>query len=382
MRAKAAIGLVVGAIGGVLILTATFATPGCGGSSSSCAVGSEGCSCTAGGTCDTGLSCLSKRCVNAGATAGTSGGGSTGTAGTGGSVGSAGTGGSTGSAGTGGSTTAEAMCNTFTAYCDKINECAPLVVKLSYGSVEECRTRFAIQCKDAVKAPDSGLTANALAACGTALATATCEDVLYRKVAACNIVGGRSNGMACGTGAQCSSTYCAQSNAACGVCAALVGAGSACMVDDDCLAGLVCGNDAHCVTPAAAGSICNDNQPCIYGTYCRNGSCANGATAAGATCEGALATSCNILKGVYCDSTVAKCANIAFAANGDPCGIVSAKFTYCSKGTCIYADAVSTQGICGALAADGATCDATTFCEAPAICSSGKCKLPSSAACL
>lgn len=360
MRAKAAGVFVVGVLG-LVVAASGFVAQGCGGggSSSSCTVASEGCPCTAGGSCDTGLTCLSNVCVNTGGGAGTGGGG----------------------AGTGGGQTAEQMCSSFAGYCAKLNECAPALVKLSYGTVDECSARFAISCKDAVKAPDSGLTATAIAGCMAALPGATCDDVIYRKVAACAIKGTRSNGMACGTDEQCTTGYCAQSDNACGVCSAFVAAGATCQVTDDCQPGLECSSAGRCIVPGGAGMTCSETQTCRYGHFCEAGSCVLTAETAGATCNADLLSSCNVLKGRYCNGS-GVCANIGFAENGDPCGIVAAKFVTCSKGECIYPSAIATEGVCKALAADGATCDATTTCELPAVCISGKCKLPSSAACL
>jgi len=93
-----------------------FWASGCSSSSSgdSCAVGGESCPCTAGGTCDKGLACLSNRCVRtadggaattttAGAGGGSAGSSTTGptTTGSSGSAGTTGTGGAGGGAGSG-----------------------------------------------------------------------------------------------------------------------------------------------------------------------------------------------------------------------------------------------------------------------------------------
>jgi len=339
---------------------------GCGSSGSSCSVGAEGCPCTAGGACNPGFTCASNKCVNLSPDGGGAG---------------------TGGGGTGG--TAASACDTFTAYCEKINQCAPLLVKIGYGAVDECNARFKLSCVDATGAPGSGLTAATISACSTALSGASCSDVLYRKVTACNIAGTRANGMACGNNFQCTTGYCAQSDQACGVCSALVGAGNACMVDDDCEAGLVCNSANVCVLPGSAGGNCTDTQPCAYGLYClvndtgtNTGSCATVAETPGTTCNPTLAASCDILKGIYCDGSVSKCANLGFASPGDPCGLVGSKYTVCSMGECTYATAAATQGVCGALGADGAACGATTTCESPARCVNGHCALPSSSACL
>src|SRR5450432_2555224 len=374
MRVKAVAGFV--GVMGVVFVAAAMLAQGCGGSSpASCAVGKESCPCTPGGACDPGLTCASMKCVNLGTVDGGGTAGATGTAG-----GTAG-GGGAGTAGASGGT-AEAACANYGAVCQKINDCAPLVVKVGYGTVDKCIARSKLSCMDAFKAPDSGATAATIATCVAAIPAATCEDVIYRTLTACAIKGGRTNGSACGTAEQCMSGHCTNSDVMCGVCADYVGAGSACAVDEDCTPGLVCGGDLHCVTPAVAGSICNDNQPCKVGLYCRNGSCVNGAETPGATCEPTLAVSCDILKGIYCDATLGKCANLGFAPNGDPCGSVSGKLVVCAEGECIKTALTDAQGLCGSLAGDGAACDATTACEAPARCVAGHCKLPSSAACL
>ena len=71
-------------VGAVVLLGGFVWSTGCGSDpvagGSNCAVGSEGCACTPGGSCDNGLTCLSSKCVNAGA-AGT-GGSAAGTGGT------------------------------------------------------------------------------------------------------------------------------------------------------------------------------------------------------------------------------------------------------------------------------------------------------------
>jgi len=361
MRARVAAGFSLGVLGVVVVAAAVLAE-GCGGSSpASCAVGAEGCACTQTGVCDTGLTCASNKCVNLGTVDG--GGTDTG-----------------GAAGSGGN--ASAACDTFTAYCQKLNACAPAFVKIGYGTVDECNARFKLSCVDSTKAPDSGLTASTISACSAALSGAACTDVIYRKVTACNITGGRSNGMACGADSQCTTGYCAQSDGACGVCSALVGAGNGCMVDDDCQAGLVCNSASLCVLPGGAGGNCNASQPCAYGLYCLNNACATDSETPGGTCNPALAESCDILKGIYCDGSVSTCKNLGFGAPGDNCGLVAGQFVLCSTGQCIYPTVDATEGVCRGLAADGATCDATTLCEAPARCVSGHCKLTSSSSCL
>ena|GEM_PF-5133034 len=368
MRPESRSNLVV-VFGALAMLAGGVAFTGCGGDEkASCAVGSASCPCTSGGACNPGLSCsASNVCVGpavVGPTVGLDGG-------------------ATNDSGILPAVTppnAEAICANQSALCTKLNECAPLVLKGIYGTLEVCKDRQKISCVDAINAPASGLTSTTVNACLAALPAATCEDLIYRKVSACDIKGTRPNGGACGTDAQCLSGHCTQNNAACGVCAAHVNAGASCVEADDCEPGLDCSAE-RCVVPGAAGTICSDTQVCKYGLYCLNGSCVNTNTTAGANCADSP-FSCNILKGIYCNLAVGKCATLGFVGPGEPCGLVASKFVFCSAGDCIYPSVDADEGICGSYAGDGATCGDTTGCMEPAICIAGRCKLPSSSACL
>jgi hypothetical protein len=348
MRVRAAVAFVVGALGASAMLAGA-----CGGGGSSCTAGQESCACTGSGLCDTGLTCASNRCVNLGTTSGADGGGGDPTA----------------------------ACSALSAYCQKLNDCAPALVTLAYGTVDECSARLALSCADAVEAPGTGLTATTLAACAAALPGATCPDTIYRAITACRPKGSRANGLACGTDAQCQSGHCAQGDQACGVCAALVNAGDACMVDDDCQPGLVCGGSGACVVPAPAGGACSAAVPCAYGLYCNSGSCASAEETTGDACVPGLPQSCDLLAGLYCDDQTTLCETLGFGQAGDPCGLVGPVYVLCARGQCAYATAAATEGLCGGFAADGAACGDTTPCEAPARCISARCALPSSAQC-
>jgi hypothetical protein len=388
-----------------LVVAALFAQ-GCGGSSpAACQAGKERCACTPSGGCDTGLTCASKICVSVGGPGGSGGAGpagATGGAGAGGAagVGSGGAGGSGqagaggsggGSAGAGGgaagagtSTDANAACASFDVYCQRLNDCVPLLVTLAYGDVPGCTARFRIACVDAFKAPDTGMTAASISTCAAALPGATCEDIIYRNIPACQPKGKRANGAACGANGQCMSGYCAQGTGACGVCATLVAAGGSCLSGDDCQATLECGADGHCVTPGIAGALCDDNHPCRYGYYCTGtGSCATVKTTAGAGCV--ETGSCDILKGVFCNGTV--CAKIMTAQGGEPCGVVNmTSVAACFAGECASGtDVNTTEGTCALLAGDGEPCGPAATppvdCESPSRCINGRCALPSSSSC-
>ncbi|MDB4983384.1 MAG: hypothetical protein JWM82_4136 [Myxococcales bacterium] len=358
MRIKGTAGLVVGVLG-LVVVGAGVLAQGCGGGSSSkCDVGSESCPCTSGGICNSGLSCVSKTCVNLSGTDG-------------------------GAGGTTGSTDPDVACADVSKYCQKYNECAPLLLKIIYGSLDACSARLKLSCKDGFSAPKSGLTAANIAACSAALPAASCSDVVYRKVAACQYKGTTDNGGACGTGEQCKSGYCAQGTNACGVCADLLKAGNTCDEDSACEPGLICSDDGHCVLPSAGGTACSTNQPCTYGYYCSPGNtCAVATNDPGGACNDP--GSCNGFLSLFCSA--GSCKSIIFANAGSTCGAVGSDLVYCSGSDCNNPDATATTGVCAARAKDGEVCGDTTAngrsCQTPALCVSGHCKLPSSAACL
>jgi hypothetical protein len=411
MRARAAVGGGVGVLGVVAVLVAAASSllaEGCGGGGSSCSAGKEGCACNPSGLCEVGLTCASKRCVNLstidGGGAGTAGAGAAGTgggmagssaAGTGGGMAGAGSGGAgtagtgvagAGTAGTGagGSADPNAACTPLDAYCQKINECAPLAITLVYGDLAGCKARLKLSCVAQIKLADNGLTPASITACANAVATATCDDLLYRNIPACAPKGSRLAGAACGTGSQCTSTYCAATTATCGICAGLAPAGGDCTVDDDCKPQLVCGGLGLCVTPGGAGAACDDNTPCRYGYYCSGGTCAAARTTPGAPCT--ESGSCEILKGLFCNGTV--CARILTAQPGDACGVVGGtSVAACAAGDCISSDPVNdpNSGTCTSLAGDGEACGSAVStgvdCESPSTCTNGRCALPNGTTC-
>jgi hypothetical protein len=362
MRMKATAGFAVGLLGLVAVGAGVLAQGCGGGSSKTCDVGSESCPCTTGGICNAGLTCASMTCVKLGGTGGTDG----------------------GAGGTTGATDPDVACADVSKYCQKLNECAPFLLNVLYGSVDACSTRLKISCKDAFTAPKSGLTATSIAACSAALPAATCSDVIYRKVTACQHKGTADNGVACGTDEQCKTGHCKVSTTSCSVCGDFLQAGMMCLADNDCEPGLICSDDGHCVLPGAGGTACTANQPCTYGYYCTAaGTCAATTNEPGGACV--AAGSCNTLLNLFCTTTMS-CKNITFVAPGETCGIVGANLVFCSGASCNNPDPTAVTGVCAARAKDGEACGASTAndsgCTTPAVCVAGNCKLPNSAACL
>lgn len=339
-------------------------SPGCGSEDDSCAVGKESCACTSGGACDVGLVCASSRCVRLG---GSQDGGASD-----GAVGSPDTNMSLPEA-------PERACDNLGKLCEKLNACAPAGLQIAYGDLATCTARLKLDCIDGAKAPNTGLTFASAQSCISALATASCEDLLYRNIAACDFKGTRANGMGCGTDDQCQTGRCAKTAAVCGVCAALVKAGNKCGEDEDCEAGLVCSDDDVCVLPAAPGGACTDTQPCQLGYYCANNKCVAQASAPGADCDND--EGCDFTKGLFCRTELGKCQNLGFAKSGDTCGFISGSFAVCSAGATCSLSEGQLQGVCAAAAKDGEPCSDTTPCLEPARCVGGRCQLNNSSTC-
>jgi hypothetical protein len=340
---------------------------GCGDDdSTSCTPGTPACTCTAGGTCNAGLTCAAGKCVNAG----------------GSDAGAVDGPPADGPAPDGGpsETDPNVICASMLAYCQRFNECAPYFVGLEFGTVARCAERLKLSCVDAVLAPDSGLTGAAMAACAAALPAASCADLVYNNIAACNFAGTRPVGAACGTNEQCASGRCAKHDSTCGVCAERVADGAACLADLDCLAGRVCNGNDQCVLPAAAGAPCSASAPCGHATDCVAGTCQASATMAGPACT--AQGGCSLAHALYCTPS-SVCAAIPLNPPDGACDASTTSPALCAAGTCVLPP-VGDKGVCEGFAADGAPCGEQAedrLCQTPALCIGGRCSVPSSAAC-
>lgn len=285
------------------------------------------------------------------------------TAGTGGAGSSDGTGGAGGAGGGtttttgGGPATVDAACAALAkANCAKFGSCAPFLRDTLFTDEATCVARGTIACKSEFSAAEAAKTnAAKLASCATWYGTATCGDILNEALPTeCRPDPGTlAEGKACGSDAQCVSTFCKKDTAAdCGVCAAKVPAGGDC-VASACGDGLAC-LGGKCRTPGAEGAACSDMQPCGALLSCNNMKC--GAPAKiGEACSGA-GDSCDITVGALCSPFSNKCEAIKAAKAGEACGFISNAFVLCTGGaTCNTG--MMTMGTCVAPAADGAACD-------------------------
>jgi hypothetical protein len=285
----------------------------------------------------------------------------------------------------------QACSDLATNICNKLNSCAPFYVTIAYGSVSECTARAAIDCPQTISASGSGATASNVEACAQAYTSASCADLESNTApSACTIAGTLTAGAMCGASQQCvgPNGYCKTSaTAVCGTCATLSAAGAACTSNSDCQAGLVCGTAAGatmgaCVTAGAAGAMCDAGHPCGGTLVCYNTTCSAPVEAGGA-CD-ATAQNCDLTSGLYCNPTSKVCAQATTAAAGGSCGYSASANTYtlCSSGATCNGETATTQGTCGAVAADGAACGSNmATCTAPAICVNNVCTLPNPQSC-
>jgi hypothetical protein len=280
----------------------------------------------------------------------------------------------------------ETACNDFaTAYCDRVETCAPFYFKLGLSSHAQCVDRLKINCPAVFTANGTSATPERLSRCATDAKTLACDDVFARNTpASCkNEPGQLADGAACGVDAQCKNKLCRLGKGStCGACSTLTTAGGACERNEDCEPGLSCAQK-KCIALGKAGAACTDTSPCLQ-TYSCVGSICTPPLEAGVTCTPALKLEnnpCNFLKGLFCHLKTKVCTAIELVGPGSACGFINDTIVGCSAGDC-KTDATG-KGTCVAKAADGATCDDEKLpkCQEPARCANGVCKISNPADC-
>jgi hypothetical protein len=294
--------------------------------------------------------------------------------------GPSGTGGTSGSAGTSdtGALTFDKACNETSAFCDKIDACAPSLVKLLWGSAKTCAERLRISCLDDSMASGAMGTPADFVACANTVRGATCDAILNNAVS-CPNKGTLANGVACGANGQCGSGNCRKAgDATCGACGPRSTAGGACRENEDCEKGLLC-KSSLCLTPVDLGGACDARRPCRAPHYCKAGVCAAAGTG-GDPCT--TEDSCQTWNGFFCNTTAKVCQRFNSAGGGETCGLTTNPATFCGGAGDCRPNALS--GVCQAPAKDGEPCGSTAQnrkCLTPATCVSGVCKVPSASAC-
>jgi hypothetical protein len=282
-------------------------------------------------------------------------------------------------------------CRHATALCAKLDQCAPFLLKATYGDATKCADRLTTVCTAQSLSSGSGMTEANILACEASLATATCDDVFANNLPACAFHGTLADGATCGDGSQCASGFCSHGGNLCGVCAAKGAAGAACASgsNDECQTGLVCTSGKICAQPAAVGAACDDTtKPCLIGSFCTIAKTCALTVAVGQSCPGAYL---NVGDGTICLGQTS--AQIGTASAGQPCGLApsnGAPATLCAPGgvpACtllsggIQLFGLPTKGICAAPIDNGYTCTATDICQPGALCIAGTCQIPSGRYC-
>jgi len=288
----------------------------------------------------------------------------------------------------------QAAADTASAFCSRVDACAPAFISLLYGDVATCTSKFKTTIMGSLTATGTSANPTDMEACAQALPGASCEDVLGRNLPApCKAKPGTlPDGAACGDDAQCVGRLCnIAPGQICGVCSAPVAAGGACRSDDDCDTSLKCAGMANqlvCTARVAAGGACDASHPCQALLACKAGTCAT-PDPAGTACMTGQDT-CDSAHGVLCHPVNQTCAQLTFAKPGDACGLVGGGIALCQSGglsptpACSGLSAATMfMGTCQAPAADGAMCNDMTGprCVSPSICVSGACKIKDASGC-
>lgn len=304
-----------------------------------------------------------------------------------------------------GPSAAQACSDASHASCARLDACWKNGTTIQWGDVPTCESRMQLSCLAALAAPSTGRTTTSEESCAQAIPAESCTDFFDNsQPAPCRPpAGGLGNGAGCAFSAQCASAFCGFAPAAaCGTCQPAPTVGTSCANLESCGPGLVCANGA-CAAYASNGAQCNDGQPCGSGLTCvtppaaTNGTCMPVGTTVGAACDPKRQTNpvCDFTQGLYCEGTTKKCAALAFAGAGQPCGRIGTGFTACTGGSECVAGAPGADGgvssMCVAPVADGAACNTVSGppCARPARCvgsaldggASGKCAIADATQC-
>jgi len=295
-----------------------------------------------------------------------------------------------------GPTADEVATNLANTYCTKGDGCSPLFSQFSFVDVATCKERMKKSFLNALAAPSTGQTPEAMAACNTAAASLSCADLFNGIVPdACKPVAGKlADGAACGDDSQCTSKWCSAGELLdCGKCGTAPAEGGDCTTGGKCAPGAKCQNN-KCVTPAKSGESCSADKPCqaFAGLACNDGKCGP-AAASGAACnmDGVGKPGCDLYAGNFCipdtvTSKDGKCQPITWGKVGDKCGVdlgPPIKLTACGgAGTCKEKPAPS---VCIGPAKDGEACSTDDKvgpkCIGPSKCANSKCVFPDPATC-
>ncbi|MBX3225900.1 MAG: hypothetical protein KIT84_30015 [Labilithrix sp.] len=262
-----------------------------------------------------------------------------------------------------------------TAYCQRLAECSPFTLAVTWGDEKTCAARRMEDCRRDLDVDDTDTTQSSVEDCARALRAATCEDLfgVRQLPERCAPRGDRDDGEPCSTSAQCLGGRCQIDVAGtCGRCVSLGAAGAPCASADDCAAGHGC-TRGLCAPLGRAGAPCDATNRCGLGLACAGGVCA-APLALGAECS-LVDSGCDALRGHVCAD--AKCVARTIVPAGAGCAALpdGGLGTCGAGGRCELREGATT--VCEAPAADGAACDDVRGprCLSPAICVDGRCRL-------
>lgn len=283
----------------------------------------------------------------------------------------------------------------------------------NYGDMATCLTRQALNCTNALAAPQNGNNPTEVEMCVTAFTTYSCQDYFDNQPpTACAPPGSRAAGANCEFNGQCASGYCnGTKTSICGTCGAAPGVGgdcnnSTCSSGDRCLSAT-----KTCAAVVSSNGTCDSNHPCNRGLSCvgentktmTTGVCETAGTRVGVACGGTTLPGCDPTRGLYCGGTTGAktCMQVVYpgyngtvadggatatdgggsdgGATTTPLGTVCGQLADGSRVGCVAGGCYTTTGLAGGadmgtcipFAADNAPCN-TEFgpdCMFPARCS-------------
>ena len=306
-----------------------------------------------------------------------------------------------------GTITSDKACTYYAqSYCATLSVCAPaLLDKAGYDSEATCRDRVYLSCLQHIIAPGSNVEPRLYAAAANILAQSSCALFYSGEATAtltidslCGVAGSKIGGSGCYVDDQCDSLVCQKGGNLCGACTTVADVNEQCSSTTGCAPGLYCDQqlckpkgsigqncsnsidctpELHCVVGSCqlrqgAGASCSSERDCKAELVCYGGKCKQPSLGeTNASCNGSEPLSCNTFKNFYCSG--GKCTAGSSGLPGQNCTSSSV----CKSGAKCVIPSGQSQGVCMAIAVDGASCNANTgpYCQDPAVCVSGKCQL-------
>jgi hypothetical protein len=284
------------------------------------------------------------------------------------------------------------------AFCAKLEACAPRTFARDHASLAACQSSTERTCRESLTLPGQMMTLASLSSCIRGVEMFTCQARPSLPPACPAGRGNLAEGNPCRQTSQCRRThYCRiPTGMECGLCHPPLPAGAECTSSDLCEPGSRCvlpgnGPIGQCLgSMKLRGQGCSPFDQCEPGTLCTAGTCteptrepAPPPTAPPPPAnlgEDCSRVSCDSRQdGLYCNRLTSICEPmLPLAMPGQPCGTLvdgSGGIVYCTPGT----SCVGRQGLTRTCEADlptGAACQPTLGprCARPATCVSGTCQ--------